>query len=111
MNTIFQFSSTSNDSDLDSLIAEMQTQFPGWGNRQMYGCLVSRGIRVQFHRVQESQRRIDPVGSIMRQLNCIYRRQYSVPGPRHLWHMDGNHKLIGYVQTSLEISNPTTHLS
>ena len=91
--------STINDSDLDSLIAEMQTQFPGWGNRQMYGCLVSHGIRVQFQRVRESQRRIDPVGSIMRRLNCIHRRQYSVPGPRHLWHMDGNHKLVRYVHT------------
>ena len=86
--------STMSDTDLDAVVSEIQTQFSGWGNRQVYGCLVSRGIRVQFQRVRESQRRVDPVGPIMRRLNRVQRRRYSVQGPRHLWHMDGNHKLI-----------------
>ena len=86
--------STMSDTYLDAVVSEIQTQFSGWGNRQVYGCLVSRGIRVQFQRVRESQRRVDPVGSIMRRLNRVQRRRYSVQGPRHLWNMDGNHKLI-----------------
>lgn len=84
------------DADLDSVVLDIQTRFPGWGNRQVYGCLVSRGIRVQFERVRESQRRVDPEGSIMRRLNRVQRRRYAVQGPRHLWHVDGNHKLIRY---------------
>ena len=27
-------------------------------------------------------------------LQQTQRRKYSVPGPQHLWHIDGNHKLI-----------------
>ena len=88
--------STMSDPDLDAVVLDIQTQFSGWENRQLYGCLVSRGIRVPFQRVQESQRRVDPVGSVMCRLNCV-QRTYSVQGPRHLWHMDGNHKLIWLV--------------
>ena len=58
----------------------------------MYGCLVSRGIHVQFQRVRESQCRIDLVGFSLCRLTSICRRQYSVQGPRHFWHIDGNHK-------------------
>ena len=82
------------DDQLDSLVSEIQGQFPNAGNRQMYGLLSSRGVRVQFHRIRESQSRVDPEGSFMRRLHCLYRRRYSVAGPQHLWHIDGNHKLI-----------------
>ena len=84
------------DVELDAIVAEVQRQFPGWGNRQMYGYLVSRGTPVQFQRVRDSQRRVDPEGSIMRHLHHLHRRHYSVRGPQHLWHIDGNHKLIRY---------------
>ena len=30
----------------------------------------------------------------MRRLSAIHYRPYSVPGPRSLYHIDGNHKLI-----------------
>ena len=62
----------------------------------MYGHLISCGIRVQFYRVRESQRRTDPQGSMIRKLHNLKRRRYYVPGPQHLWHIDGNHKLIRY---------------
>ena len=83
--------STITDAELDAIVCQ---QFYGWGNRQVYGRLVSLGVRVPHQRVRESQRRVDPEGSIMRRLNRVQRRRYSVPGPQHLWHMDGNHKLI-----------------
>ena len=82
------------DDDLCSLVSEIQEQFPTCGNRQMAGYLLSRGFRVQQSRIRETQRRIDPEGTIMRRLKCLYRRRYSVAGPRSLYHMDGNHKLI-----------------
>lgn len=82
------------DEELDQLVAGVQQQFPNWGNRQMYGYLLNHRMRVQFHCVRESQGRIDPEGSMMRRLQCLHRRCYSVRGPQHLWHVDGNHKLI-----------------
>ena len=80
-----------NDDELDRIISEIHAQFPTAGNRVMYG-LRARGIHIQFHRIREAQRRVDPEGSFMRQLHSLYRRRYSVAGPQHLWHIDGNHQ-------------------
>ena len=33
----------------------------------------------------------------MRQLHSLYSRRYSVAVPQHLWHIDGNHKLISAI--------------
>ena len=85
--------SSIDDKDIDVIVKDIQ-MFPMCGNRQMLGQLLSRGVRVQQHRVRESQRRIDPEGSMLRQLNCIHRRVYKVRAPRALYHIDGNHKLI-----------------
>ena len=85
------------DAELDAIVSETQRQYPAWGNRQMYGSLLSRGIRVQFQRVREAQCRIDPNGTMLRRLHHLQRRRYSVRGPQHLWNMDGNHKLIRFV--------------
>ena len=99
--SIHQTYSNINDAELDAIVSDAQHLFPGWGNRQMYGYLVSRGIRIQQIRVRESQSRVDPEGSVMRRLHSIRRRQYSVQGPQHLWHIDGNHKLIRYSSTHI----------
>ena len=84
------------DDDLDAIVCSIQHEFPTCGNRQMQGHLFTRGIRVQQRRVRESQRRVDPCGSMMRRLRAINRRQYRVNGPGALWHIDGNHKMIRY---------------
>lgn len=84
------------DTELDSIVAQVHSLFPMCGNLQMQGHLLARGLRVQQSRIQESQRRVDPEGCVMRRLSTINRRQYSVPSPRSLYHMDGNHKLIRY---------------
>lgn len=82
------------DNELDSVISEIHREFPMCGNKQMSGHLFSRGLRVQQHRIRESMRRVDPEGTMARRLNVIHRRCYSVPAPRSLYHIDGNHKLI-----------------
>ena len=92
--TVRMFYANISDEELDRIVAEIQQQFPTCGNRQMQGHLLSRGIRVQQHRVRESQRRVDPAGSIMRRLRIIHRRRYHVNGPQALWHID---KLIRYL--------------
>ena len=87
-------SATYSSIDLDVIVKDIQIMFPMCGNRQMLGQLLSRGVRVQQHRVRESQQRIDPEGSMLRRLNCIHRRVYKVHAPRTLYHIDGNYKLI-----------------
>lgn len=94
MDSISATYSPINDEELDALVKDIQVMFPMCGNRQMLGQLLARGVRVQQHRVRESQRRIDPEGSMLRRLNCIHRRVYQVQAPRSLYHIDGNHKLI-----------------
>ena len=93
--------SSISDAELDYIIYGVQQQFPNWGNRLMYGHLISIGVRVQFNRVRESQSRIDPEGSFLRKLRILSRRKYSVPGPLWLWHIDGYHKLIRYQYVQL----------
>ena len=85
---------TLTEEELDSVIGEIQHNFPMCGNRQMQGHLLSRGFRVQQLRIREAQRRVDPEGSLMRRLRAVNRRRYQVPAPLSLWHIDGNHKLI-----------------
>ena len=73
----------------------------------MQGHLIARGLRVQQYRVRESQRHVDPCGSVMRRLKSIHRREYRVSGPLALWHIDGNHKLIRYI---VQVHNKVTML-
>ncbi|XP_019858930.1 PREDICTED: uncharacterized protein LOC109587130 isoform X2 [Amphimedon queenslandica] len=86
--------STVSDSDLDAIIMGIQELYPMCGNRQMQGHLLSRGYRIQQCRIRESQRRIDPYGTALRKLHVLNRREYSVPSPLSLYHIDGHHKLI-----------------
>lgn len=84
------------DQELDRIVYEIQRQFPMCGNRQMLGHLLSRGYRIQQSHIRESQRRVDPDGAVIRRLHVLNRREYSVPSPRSLYHIDGHHKLIRY---------------
>ena len=84
------------EDELDEIVSEIQGQFPCCGNRQMQGHLLSRGFRVQKNRVRESQLRVDHYRVMIRRCRAYVfrRREYSVPSPRSLYHIDGNHKLI-----------------
>ena len=78
--------------DLDSAVSAVLHNFPNCGIRRMKGFLLGQGIRVQWSRVRSSLWRTDPSGILLRttQLNIINRRHCNVPGPRSLWHLDGN---------------------
>ncbi|CAH3151169.1 unnamed protein product [Porites evermanni] len=54
----------------------------------MKGFLLGQGVTSLW--------RTDPGGILLRtsQLNIANRRHYSIPGPKSLWHLNGNHKLI-----------------
>ena len=91
-----QYSNIS-DQELDDLVQDIQQQFPMCGNKQMQGHLLHRGFRVQQTRIRDSQRRVDPSGSAIRRLHILNRREYCVPAPLSLYHIDGYHKLIRFV--------------
>ncbi|XP_057183896.1 uncharacterized protein LOC130550433 [Triplophysa rosa] len=82
--------------ELDAMVREILSHHPNTGYKMMLGHLRARGIRIQRRRVIESMHRIDPGAVRQRtlQLQTRRRRQYSVPAPNSLWHIDGNHKLI-----------------
>ena len=58
---------------------------------------------MQWERVKASMHRVDTAGILDRLtgMGCVVRRVYSVRGPRHLQHIDTNHKLIRYITSNL----------
>lgn len=84
------------NTELDRLVMEIQREHPQCGYRMMRAFLQASGHLIQFFRVRESLHRVDPEGTQLRALanRTLHRRQYSVPGPNCMWHIDGNHKLI-----------------
>ncbi|KAI7789825.1 hypothetical protein IRJ41_009953 [Triplophysa rosa] len=88
--------STICDAELDRTIEEIQRLYPNSGYRLIHGHLQARELHVQTSSVRESVRRVDPHGTLMRamSMHTIRRRQYVVPCPHAMWHIDGNHKFI-----------------
>lgn len=86
--------STLSNSELDQLLTHYKELRPTAGLRFMMGHLRNTSLRVQKVRVQDSMKRVDGIGSQLRRRAAVKRREYSVPGPNHLWHIDGHHKLI-----------------
>ena len=84
------------DDVFDSIVHEIQVEFPFCGYRQMQGHLLSRGFRVHQVHERESQLLVDPHGVGIRSFHgfLLRRREYSIPSPRSLHHMDGYHKLL-----------------
>ena len=79
---------------LDIVVQDIHRQFPNWGEKSVRGHLNSLGVRVQRWRVRESLRRVCPSAVKDRFQLAIRRREYRVPYPNSLWHIDGYHKLI-----------------
>ena len=87
------------DDDLDNLIQEYRQENPTGGRSYVMGRLrAAHLLRIQRHRVIDSINRIDRLGQGMQQRvgKKKERRQYQVPRPNALWHIDGHHKLIAW---------------
>jgi len=82
------------DADLDKLIGEFKARRPESGIQYIVGFLRKSGIRVQYHHIIQSVRRIDRLGQTLRERRVMTRHKYHVERPNALWHMDGHHKLI-----------------
>ena len=70
------------------------THNPNLGEKSIDGLSRAQGIIVQRHRIRDALHVVDPEGVEYRLRTVLRRRQYSVPSPNALWHVDGYHKLI-----------------
>ena len=86
--------STLSSADLDQQVMNIHSRHPDSGYRLIEEVLRSEGVLVQRERIRQSLRRVDPGGSDRRLARALHRRQYQVPSPNALWHIDGNHKLV-----------------
>jgi hypothetical protein len=89
------FSDISN-TELDKVLGDILSITPRVGESHIRGSLRSKGKLVQRWRVRERLHILDPVGRAVRKSQAIQRRVYNVPAPNCLWHVDSNHKLIGW---------------
>ena len=76
------------------MVSEITSLFPHCDEKSVSSKLRSRGILVKRDRVQDSLRRVNPSGVILRSRAVLHRRSYQVSSPNALWHLDGYHKLI-----------------
>lgn len=86
--------STISDEDLDTMVRLYKLSKPNSGRSFTDAYLRRHGHRVQKRRLRRSLQRVDGLGQVLRRQSTIKRGGYSVPGPNHLWHGDGHHKLI-----------------
>ena len=96
MTTVRKRFTTLTNQQLDDVIRNVNRQFPNSRVQEVLGHLRNKNppIILQRDRCREMLRRIDPVGTSRRLAQAIHRRQYSVPTPNSLWHIDTNHALI-----------------
>lgn len=80
------------DVDLDIFMANNMQR--NRGEAYMNGVIRSAGYHVSRKQLRECILRVDAEGRALRKQKA--KRVYSVPGPHHLWHIDGHHKLIKY---------------
>ncbi len=84
------------NNDLEIIIRNLNRQYPNSGAAEMLALLRSRTppVLIQRDRCRSILAEVDPEGTARRWAQAIRRRQYSVPSPNSLWHMDTNHALI-----------------
>lgn len=85
-----------NNYDLEIVVRCLNRQYPNSGAAEMLALLRSRTppILVPRDRCRRVLAEVDPEGTARRWAQAIRRRQYSVPSPNSLWHMDTNHALV-----------------
>ena len=84
------------DENLDQIIKGYLDSHPNSGIRYLTGHLHTQGFCIQRSCLEQSTKRLDCLGQILRQRTTAKKpwRQYHVSRPNTLWHIDGHHKLI-----------------
>lgn len=81
---------------LDQIVHNFAVGNARRGQRMTIGHLRHLQFRVPRQQVRDSIDRVDHDGKEQRKIKRIVRRVYTVPGPLHLYHCDGHHKLVKY---------------
>ena len=84
------------DEELMSTVTEIIQKTPYAGESYISGALRAKGVFVQRCRIRAILRHADPIGRALRRSTAIQRRCYNVKAPNHLWHIDGNHKIVAW---------------
>ena len=87
------------DDDLDDLVQQYRDENPAGERSYIIGHLrAAHSLCIQRQRVIDSMNRLDWLGQGLRQRlgKKKERRNYQVPRPNALWHIDGHHKLIAW---------------
>ncbi|XP_031551143.1 uncharacterized protein LOC116288486 [Actinia tenebrosa] len=84
------------DEELMSTVTDILQQTPYAGESYIIGALRAKGVFVQRCRIRAILQHADPIGRALRRSTAIQRRRYNVRAPNHLWHIDGNHKIIAW---------------
>ena len=84
------------DNELRGIITRLNLRYPNAGVREMLSHLRNHSppIILQRDRCRQILSEVDPIGTASRWAQGIHRRQYSVPTPNSLWHIDTHHRLI-----------------
>lgn len=78
------------DEELDAAISSILQIFPTFGRRMITGHLRNQGQRVPMDRITHSYLRVHGTPGIFGDRQIVH-KQYRVPGPLSLAHMDGQH--------------------
>jgi hypothetical protein len=82
------------DDALDNIVRAFRESKPQVGLSYVVGHVREQGLRIPTRRIRMSMLRTGGLASVFRNPTRIPRRQYRVPRPNALWHLDGHHKLI-----------------
>ena len=65
------------------------------GIKSIHSRIRASGMRVQRSRVRSIVTNVRGEQGLVEN-RAVCRRTYNVPGSLHMWHIDGNHKLVRY---------------
>ena len=86
---------TLTDSELQSVIMQLQSDMPALGQTMVWGRLRSMGFSITRERVRNAIRAIDPIETALRwRGQQVHRQPYRVPGPNSLWHLGEEYDLM-----------------
>jgi hypothetical protein len=81
---------------IDAYVQYFGENHPEMGEIILDAKFTSLNLYVKRAELRASVNRVHPGQRERRGEECVQRRVYNVAGPHHLWHLDGNHKLIRY---------------
>ena len=82
------------EQELDQVIKQVRTEHPNTGEVILQGLLAYKNIKVPREKLRTAIHRVDHTNTVSRQSSVVNHRVYSAPHPNHVWHIDGNHKMI-----------------